>query len=159
MACQECDGPGLVAPGSVQVGEMQVLWMKCIPLSQDDGPFDRVLKLTDIPRPGMASEPLEGRSRERDRPSPFLLGRDTRQEVLGKEWNVFLAIPQGGHLDREDREAEKEVLPKHPVGNQGAEIPVGRRHEADVDLPGLCPSNPLEFPVLDDPQDLALKGW
>ena len=89
--------------------------------------------------------------------------RDVRQarlpqEVLGKRRDVLTAIAQGGKMDLEDTEAEKQVFAEFTGGHQRMQRAVGRRDDPDVGEPGPGIADRRHFPVLDGPQQLHLKA-
>jgi hypothetical protein len=83
--------------------------------------------------------------------------------VLDEHLDVALAtvgiaaLAQGRHAQRDHVQAVVEVLTEGPLLHHGAEVAVGRRHDAHVDLLGLGATDRHERPFLDDAKDLHLE--
>src|SRR5690348_13940909 len=77
--------------------------------------------------------------------------------MMHEEWDVSYAFTKRRHLDGENTQPVIEVAPELVVCDHPFQITMGRRHQPDVDL--LCPRTPqaLEFPLLQDTQELGLK--
>ena len=78
--------------------------------------------------------------------------------MRGKRENVGGPFPEGRQHDRKDAEAVVEILPEDALGHQALEIPVRRRDHTHVHGDGLRPPDPLERPLLQYPEELALQG-
>ena len=63
---------------------------------------------------------------------------------------------RGGDGEGEDIEPEPEILAEAAGGDHGGEIPVGGRDDAGIRMQRLASSHPLEFLVLEDPEELHL---
>lgn len=80
------------------------------------------------------------------------------QEMIDQQGDVFLPLPEGGQANIDDLEAIIEIFPEFILADQGDEIAVRRRQDADVGLNGPDPANAGDFTVLDGPEDLGLGG-
>src|SRR5438105_15161594 len=77
--------------------------------------------------------------------------------MVDEERDVSCALTKRRQLDRKNAQPVIEVAPELVVCNHPFQITMGRRHQPDVDL--LRPRTPqaLEFPLLQDPQELRLE--
>ena len=73
-----------------------------------------------------------------------------------EQGDVARSHPQRGEHERQDREAEVEILAEGAAVDQAAEVPVGGRDQADVDRTVLALAEPLDRPRLQHPQQLRL---
>jgi len=64
--------------------------------------------------------------------------------------------PERRDNDREDVQAVVEIIPELPVGHQCRKIAIGRGDHTDIDRERLGAADPLQLPVLQDPQELDL---
>jgi hypothetical protein len=78
-------------------------------------------------------------------------------EVLGQGQNILSPFSQGRDVHRNHLKAEEEILPEESFSDQGVEILVGGRHDADVhdDSPGF--SQREDLAVFQEAQQLGLK--
>ena len=92
------------------------------------------------------------------KPSIFLAVflREFLEEGHGEEGDVVPALAQGRDVDVHDVEPVVEILAESSLGYLLLEVAVGGGHDAHVGLYGLLPAHALEFPVLEDAQDLYL---
>ena len=88
--------------------------------------------------------------------APVFLAVPTEQRV-GQEDDVLPALPQRRQLDRHDRQPEVEVLPEAAARDLGLEVLVGRRDDPDVDLDPVPAADPLDLPLLEEPEELDLE--
>jgi len=88
--------------------------------------------------------------------APVLLG-EAPQEELDQDRDVVAALAKRGEVDRDDVEPVVQVLTE-PTGVDLAEqVAVGRRDDPSVDLDRPGVADPLELPLLQDPQQLDLE--
>ncbi len=70
--------------------------------------------------------------------------------------DVFLPLPERGHVDADDVEPVVEVFAELPALNRLFEILVRRRDEPHVHLHGAGPAQPLELALLENAEHLGL---
>ena len=124
-------------------------------LTQDDGPLDHVLQLSNVPGPAILFEERQGLVADPADPLAFLLGIPFDQ-VLDEERDVTGALTQRRHVHREHVESVEQVLPKAALGDRRVQVPVGRGDDAHVDGDGTVPSHPFEFAFLQHAQQRQL---
>ena len=73
--------------------------------------------------------------------------------VLREERDVVRPLPQRGHADREDVEAEEEVGAELPLARGLLQVAVGGRDHPRVRAERLAAAHPLEFALLEDAQE------
>ena len=109
-SCSESGGaPSGSAAATFQ--ELQIGERNDVSRDHDHQPFDHVAQLAHVARPAVAAETRRGAGIEMLGPAPVLT-RELRHEMLRKEWNVRVAIPQRRHENRNDVQAEIEILAK-----------------------------------------------
>ena len=79
------------------------------------------------------------------------------EELADEHGNLVGAIPQGGHADVHHAEAIVEILAEFAPLDEGPQLPVGRRHDPDVDSDFLVAAQPREGPVLEHVEQLGLE--
>ena len=79
------------------------------------------------------------------------------QEVPGQQQHVVAARAQRGHVHGHDGQAVVEVLAKAALLDRHAQIPVGRRDDADIGVQRLDPADPLEGALLQHAQHADLQ--
>jgi hypothetical protein len=77
--------------------------------------------------------------------------------MLHEKRKVLLAFGKRGQLDLDHGEPVKEIFAKLFLCNQGAQRPVRRRDDADVDLVRFNRSHALYFLGLHYPQKFGLR--
>src|SRR2546422_3693205 len=118
------------------------------------GPLHRVLQLPHIPRPIVMRQPLHRLGRDAfDRLAGAL--RSLFQKMGDQEWNVFTPLPQGGHPNFDDVDAEEQVLPEPARPDFFAVNPLRGGKEAIVKWIRLPPSQPTAAPPLQAPDTLC----
>ena len=113
-------------------------------VAHEDGAFDAVLQLAHVPRPVIAHKDIDRRRRD----APHVLAVPRRvllDEVVRQEGDVGTPVAQGRQEDREHVQAVEEILAEFPLRHRGFEIPVRRRHEADVHRDRMSAAEPLEL--------------
>ncbi len=68
------------------------------------------------------------------------------------------AVPERGKVDGDDVEPVKEVFPESPFLDFFPKVLVGGRNQSDVHFFQFGSAHGGKFPLLDDPQQLALDG-
>ena len=124
---------------------------------QDQRPFDHVLELADVARPGVFEENAErfggkpvGGFRE---PTAEAI-----QERVREQRDIGLSFAQRGDDQRDHVEAVIEVLAESPRGDHLLEVAVGRGDDPDVHGDVFVSTHPLDDPLLEHPQELDLEG-
>ena len=130
----------------------QVLRVDPVPLSHDKETLDRVLQLPDVPRPGVALQPLQGLLAE-----GHPLRRELGAEIADQQRYVLNPLPQRRELYRNHAQAVVEVLAELPFADPALEVRVGRRHHPEVDLLRRGAAYLLDDPFLQDAQQLGLQ--
>src|SRR5262249_13111201 len=127
-----------------------------VPVTEDHGALDHVLKLPDVARPGIRFEQRRGlRARSSEPPSGSR--RESIDEVLDQKRDVLAPFTQRWDPDREDVQAIEQVLAESPLRDLRLQIPVRGTDDANVDRQGPGASDPLEFPFLQDAEQLRLR--
>src|SRR6266508_1777889 len=78
------------------------------------------------------------------------------QEMQRERRDVFGALTQRRQPDLDRIQAEEQVLSEAPGGDLGADVGVCGREHPYVHLAGARGAEPLEFPGLENPQELGL---
>jgi hypothetical protein len=71
--------------------------------------------------------------------------------------NILATFPQRGKRDRKRTQPVKEVGPELPLSDHFLQIEIGGGHHASVHVNGARAAQPLEFLLLQRPQQLPLK--
>ena len=136
------------------VERRQIARLDLLPVGEDGGALDHVLQLADVARPAVGVEAQQRRRRHARRPRPG--AAPPRQEVGDQLGDVLLALAQRRQLDRHDGEAVVEILAELPVADELAQVLVGRRQDAHVDLDEHVAADRLDLALLDHAQELVL---
>ena len=80
------------------------------------------------------------------------------QKVVREGHDVGLALAQRRNEDGENVQAIIEVFAEASLGDRLFEILIRGRNQAHVDFDGLGAPQSLEFPRLNDPEQLDLRG-
>ena len=119
--------------------------------------LDAVLQLAHVAGPVVAHEHVDGGGG--DAADVLAVGgRVLLHEVIGQERHVRPALAQRRQVDVEDVQPVIEVLAEDAGLHRGLQVLVGGRDQADVDLDGPHPAQPLDLPLLEDAQQLHLGG-
>ncbi|HKA86631.1 MAG TPA: hypothetical protein VKE22_03160, partial [Haliangiales bacterium] len=89
------------------------------------GPPQRVLKLANVPRPGVGGEDGEGAGHEFLRRVPRIarvLGVDVGEQALDEDGEIAWPVPQRRHLQDRDGQAIEQVRAKAAGGDVGEQI-------------------------------------
>jgi hypothetical protein len=78
------------------------------------------------------------------------------QEVRRQQRDVTLALSQRRQLHRHHVDPVEQVLAEPALLHGGAQVAVGRGHDAQVDLDGLVAAHPLELALLQEAEQLDL---
>ncbi len=78
------------------------------------------------------------------------------QKVLDEQRNIALALSQRRHLNVNDIEPVVQIFTKGLRFDHLKEILIGSRHNPHIDANRLGAANPLEFALLQHPQQLGL---
>src|SRR5712692_7998171 len=74
-----------------------------------------------------------------------------------QEWDVFPSLPQWGHPNFDDVDAEEQVLPEPAQSDFFADVSIRGGHEAHVKWDRLPPSQATDGALLQGPEQLGLK--
>src|SRR2546423_3921478 len=94
-------------------------------------PFDEILELTHIPRPGISDEDALGLRRKLARLLP-MNHREFPQKVSGKHRDVFFALSQRRNNERDYVQAVVKIFAKIIFLNLSLKILVSSRDDPDV---------------------------
>jgi len=73
--------------------------------------------------------------------------------------NVFAPVAQRGQANRDDAQAIEQILAKRAGGDEFVEAAIGGRDDAHRDTNGLFAADPLQLAVLQNAQELGLRGF
>jgi len=115
--------------------------------------LDRILEFADVARPGVVKQSADGiRGHFRDRLTRLLT--KSIDEVPYEECDVVRPLAKWRDGDRNHLEPVVQVLSELPLGDEVAQVPVGRGDDPDVHGPGAALAYPLDRVLLEDPQEL-----
>jgi len=80
------------------------------------------------------------------------------QKMPRQQHGVPTALAKGGHTDRDPPDPVIEILAETLGGDQGEEILVGGADKPDVQRNGHPTPNPLDHPLLQNPQQFGLQA-
>ena len=80
-----------------------------------------------------------------------------RHEVIDEQRDVAPARAQRRHVQLDAAQAVVEIRPEASGLDERGETPVGRRHDADVNLPRVLPADALDGQILQHAQELGLR--
>ena len=117
--------------------------------------INKVLQLANISAPGHGHQ-------LRDSPIvDFAHGQTVfcrhHQEMLRKQADVFGAVAQRWHLDGDDVQAVEQILTKPALFNQGGQVLVGRRDDADIKANARFSANAANDAALQRAQKTGLS--
>ena len=118
--------------------------------------LDRVIELADVARPRMLEQRLQRRRFEAADVLAVAL-RVLPQEVRRERGNVLAPLAQRRQLDLDRVQPEQQVLPEAAGRDLLAEVRVGRRDDAHVDLARARRADALEVAGLEHAQQLRLQ--
>ena len=125
------------------------------PFAQYQGTENGVLELAHVARPAIGLEQAK-RLRRDAAHLAALFGGEARHEVVDEGGNVFLAVAQRGHHDRENVQAVIKILAELPGLHHLDHVAVGGRDQADVDLDRAARADRVDLALLDRTQELHL---
>ena len=111
-----------------------------------------------IPELAHVSGPIvvpQSSSGTRAQPSS-VLGPTAAEEVVRQQQDIVAAITQRRETHRADAETEEQIVAKGSFLDHHGQIAMGRGDHASVDVAGTALADPTDFPLLQDPQQLAL---
>src|SRR5207249_4305813 len=113
-------------------------------------------QFTDIARPRLILERLNGRRRET---RSFRAQRRPVKpdEMIGQCWNVLFAVAQRRQGNHCDRQTEIEVLPKITRLDRDLQIAMCRGHHTHIDRNWVSAADPLDGIFLEHTKELLLK--
>ena len=82
---------------------------------------------------------------------------DVAKEVIRQVRNVFAAIAHRRHLDVHDRQAEIEIFAEGALVDLFAQVAIGCREHADIDLVRAIAADALDLALLEHAQELGLQ--
>ena len=81
----------------------------------------------------------------------------TPDEVLHEQWNIFRSLAQRRNGDRKDVQSVEEILAEGPGRDGGRQVTIGCRDQANVYRDRMITPHPLEFALLQHPQERDLR--
>ena len=126
------------------------------PACQRRGALDAVVQLADIAREN-SSRVSTSIAPLREGQAALVLRIEPLEEFVGEQRDVAFALAQRRQHHRHHADAVIEVGAKFVLGDRIFEVPVGRRHQPDIDLDGLVAADALELALLQDAQQLGLE--
>ena len=135
----------------------QMMRVQDLGVADDQAALDGVLELAHVARPVIAHQHVD-RRRGDALHVLAVLQRELLQEVVGEQQDVGLALAQRRHEDREHVQAIVEILAEIAGGDGLFEVLVGGGDEPHVRRDRLGAAQPLELALLQDPQQLHLRG-
>src|SRR5215469_1207769 len=81
----------------------------------------------------------------------------TPNEILHEQWNIFHSFSQGRNRNWKDIQPVEEILAKGSGRDGGLEVTIGCGDHANIYLDRMIAPHPLEFPVLQHPQERDLR--
>ena len=123
---------------------------------QDQRTLNGVIQFTHIARPRMSDQARLRLGREAYRCMIHFFDVLTQQS-FGQRQNVGSTLTQRPPRQREYRQAIVKVFPEAPSRYFGGEVAVGGSDHADIQNNRLARANPLNFALLQHPQQLGLK--
>src|SRR5258706_5349594 len=133
----------------------EVLGADDVARAHDDEPLDHVAQLAHVAGPVVRQE--VGERLDRDGLGPLaVLRREERDEVGDQQREVFPALPQRRHLDRDDVQAVVEILAERAGRDALGQVLVGGSQHPHVHPQGVLAAHPLEGLLLERPQHLGL---
>ena len=134
----------------------QIFRKNRIAAAHHDAALHGVLQLANIAGPVVLPQQLvRGRGGPEDSPVHSL--RVLRHKMAGKQGDVFRAFAQRRHTDREDIQAEEQILPERPVPDRLLQVPIGGSNDADTHLQSGRAANSFEFVILKDSKQSTLR--
>src|SRR5688572_4897573 len=136
-------------------GRGQMLRLDALPCVQEHDPLEEIPELPDVPGPGIGKEhPLRVRLDAREALGEG--GVELREEVARQREDVFPALPDRRHADRDDLEPVVEVLAETLLAHHRLEVLVGRGDDPHAHRDVLGAADPLERHPLEDAEQLYL---
>ena len=77
--------------------------------------------------------------------------------MVDKERDIIISMPQRRDGDREDVQPVIQIIPEPALGDLLRQIPARRGKDSHIYFPGTGAPQPLEFPFLNDTQQLCLQ--
>ena len=124
-------------------------------VSEDNEPTDKVLQLSDIPRPVIGTHDRHGLGRQIHRAA--VLGVEPSPEGLSQDRDGLKTLAQRGDMDLEDIEAIVQILAELTVVDRRLEISIGRRNDANIGSNRLPTPDARELKILENMEQLRLK--
>src|SRR5688572_6128490 len=147
----------LVRVGGFGDQRRQVLELDELTRAEDDRALDDVAQLADVARPAVLIEHTH--RRRFDGGHVLVVARiELGDERLDEQGQVFLAQPQRRQFDGEDVQAIEQILAQLAGSHRVDRTDVGRGNDADVHGLLVAPAEPAERPLLQDAQELHLRG-
>ena len=130
--------------------------MKSLTSADGHRVFQGILQLTNIPRPGVAQQ-----STHRIGCQPYraiMSAADPGEQMPGQGFNVFAALSERWDPQRHDPQTVVEILAKLLLHHGLPKILIGGGDHPGIGSPGFAFTDPLEGPLLENPQELDLQG-
>jgi hypothetical protein len=126
-------------------------------VAHDHRPLDPVLELADVAGQAWASIARQRRLGEAAR-RPAQARRELAQQVVRQEDGVARPPAQRWDLDRDLGQPVVEVLAERAVGDHARQVPVGGRDHPRVHGDLAPAADPLDHPLLEEPEQLRLQA-
>src|ERR1700680_4467411 len=117
------------------------------PFAQDHGPFDNVLQLTNVARPGITAEQLQSLLADFSNSLAQLSGVPLN-EIFNQFRNVFASLTQRRHLDRKHIQPVEQIHSKCARGGGSLEGAVCRGYHPDGRRKWVSATEPAQFALL-----------
>src|ERR1700722_20356311 len=89
-------------------------------------------------------------------PGTAILAAELQQKFAYQQRDIFLPVPQGRYVERNDVQAVKEILAEVSLGNLFFQVFIGRGNDPDIDLDGLRGADRGETLFVQRAQNLGL---
>ncbi len=125
-------------------------------LRQYDRPFDQVLHLANIPRPGISDENIHGLGGDAFDLLPHV-AREVLRKVAYQEWDIFRVLAQRGNMDGKYIQPVEKIGAERLIVDHRAEVAMGGRNETRIAVQGSRAAQAFELALLQNPQQFRLQ--
>ena len=126
--------------------------------TQNDSAFDYILQLPDIAWPGMVCQHAHRLRREASGNGTMLPGK-TPQEFFCQTGDIFPALAQRRHRDRNHIEPKEKILTEFLFLHALLQVAIGGRNDPNIHFYRSVPADPLQLPFLKHAKQLGLNVW
>ena len=117
--------------------------------------FERVLELADVERPVIREQRLDGVGCERE---VLPIGREPCEEAGDQQRNVLAPIAQRRELEAHAVDPRQQIVTERAVAHHPPEVPVGRAHDAKLDIDRAITTDRCDLRLLEHAQERGLCG-